>query len=204
MHQVSSRVQSTIKKAPFRRRKYFLKDTSQPRLLLAAQIILGVVSLIASLALYLLFDRDLTASYFAAHIAISNVRQMLLPVLVGVNVFALLFSSIVLVFYTHRIAGPAYRICRVLKSLARGQLSAPVRLRAGDFLTELADTLNQALIFLNQQIDETQAATEALQDALNRIEAHCDAQLDGWEDARRALGRLQVVTKRFSTGDEKR
>jgi len=116
----------------------------------------------------------------------------------------LLFSAVVLVFYTHRIAGPAYRICRVLKDLAHGHLSAPVRLREGDFLTEVADTLNQTLDFLNQQIGEIREETDALQDALNRIKAHCETQLDGWDDARRALGRLQVVAKRFSTPVEKR
>jgi len=192
-----------MKKKRYRRRIYFLKETSQPRLLIAAQLILGATGLMASAALYFLFDRDLSASYFSAHITIRNVQQMLMPVLVGVNMFVLVLSAVVLLFYTHRIAGPAYRITRTLLDLAHGKLvSSPIRLRTGDYLVELADATNQLLHHLNSQVNDLKEGTKRLQEALDQIEAKLEVVPDEWEEARAALGQINLLVERCSPEDE--
>ena len=62
-------------------------------------------------------------------------------VLVGISV-ALLF--LLCVFFSHRIAGPARKLCQSLGQMANRDLCVRVRLRDSDLLTELADAVNDA------------------------------------------------------------
>ena len=51
---------------------------------------------------------------------------------------------------SHRVAGPAYNIGKVLERVRGGELTARVRLREGDYLHGVADTLNTHLDWLEQ------------------------------------------------------
>ena len=44
--------------------------------------------------------------------------------------------------FSHRIAGPVYRIEKTLEEIARGNLSLRIKLREGDELVDLADIIN--------------------------------------------------------------
>lgn len=46
---------------------------------------------------------------------------------------------------SHRVAGPAHRLRRALESVQRGERIAPIVLRKGDELQELAEALNTTL-----------------------------------------------------------
>jgi hypothetical protein len=59
----------------------------------------------------------------------------------------LMYSSLKM---SHRVAGPAYRICRSLERLRSGDLAFSVSLRKGDHLVEIRDELNRVLDWLNQ------------------------------------------------------
>lgn len=60
--------------------------------------------------------------------------------------FFLLFHSL---RASHRVAGPAYRICKSLERIRSGDLAFTVNLRKGDHLTEVRDELNRLLDWLN-------------------------------------------------------
>ncbi|MBI4970252.1 MAG: hypothetical protein HZC17_00210 [Candidatus Omnitrophica bacterium] len=68
-----------------------------------------------------------------------------------INIFVVLFiavivSAIISVFFLHRIVGPIYRIQETLKKMADGQIpDKDIKLRPGDFFSELAAELNRAL-----------------------------------------------------------
>jgi hypothetical protein len=51
---------------------------------------------------------------------------------------------------SHRVAGPAYRICKSLERIRSGDLAFTVNLRKGDHLTEVRDQLNLLLDWLNE------------------------------------------------------
>ncbi len=50
--------------------------------------------------------------------------------------------------YSHRIAGPTFRIVRSLKDIRSGNLGFRVKLRKGDELEEIADELNRLIDWL--------------------------------------------------------
>lgn len=65
-------------------------------------------------------------------------------ILVGVFLYTLIFS--------HRIAGPIYRINRVIEMMLRGEYPKSITLRKGDHFQETAELLGR----LSQQIDRQQ------------------------------------------------
>ena len=56
--------------------------------------------------------------------------------------------------FTHRVAGPSYRLIESLKRVQRGDVDFQIRLRNGDFLTEVADEFNKTLEALQQRLGD--------------------------------------------------
>ena len=82
---------------------------------------------------------------------------MLVPVLFG---FGILF--------TFRIAGPAFRIERYLRAVARGEASGPCSIRKNDQLQELCEAVNLAVDSLQRRSARTTPEPTAVAQALER------------------------------------
>ena len=53
--------------------------------------------------------------------------------------------------FSHRIVGPLVRIRKTLQEMAAGELVRPIKLRDGDYLTELRDDFNKMLEALQKR-----------------------------------------------------
>jgi hypothetical protein len=53
--------------------------------------------------------------------------------------------------FTHRLVGPMVRFRRTMQSIAEGKMVRPIKLREGDYLTELRDDFNHMLESLQQR-----------------------------------------------------
>lgn len=144
-------------KQTYKRRTYLLLDSSQPRVLLMIEILFLVMLVISGIVLFVLFNQDLTSTYLQAHIRVRNVRDILLPTLVIVNVVALILSAILMLFYTHRIVGPVYRLCRILRQVGQGNLAQVTAFRQGDELKELERATGDMLTGLNERMRHLQS-----------------------------------------------
>lgn len=60
-------------------------------------------------------------------------------------------NTIVLIMFTHRIAGPAYRLKKCMEEMLAGELEKPVKLRDGDFFQDTAQLLDQIREKLKQK-----------------------------------------------------
>jgi HAMP domain-containing protein len=152
----------------FRRRHFFLPRTSQPKLLLGAQLIFVGLVAITGLILLIVTNRDLTASYMSAHLAIKNVQEIILPTLVLVDLLGLILGAAVLLFYTHRIAGPVYRLCQILQHVSRGDLSQDVSFRQADYLQELAAAASRMMAQMRIRVGDMQKQASILENAWER------------------------------------
>ncbi len=175
-----------------RRRRFFLPETSQPRLLLRAHLATGVVVVVLAVAVYVIGDRNLGASYYEAHLAIHNVRELLLPVLVVAALFGFILNLAWLVFYTHRIAGPLYRLSRVFRQVRDGRIPRAVHFRKGDLIPEVADEATEAFRALRTCLVEAHQALDALEEVAAEIP---EAQQNG--AFRRHLAELRGALHRF-------
>ncbi len=87
---------------------------------------------------------------------------MLIPTLIVIDVAVFLASVVAMIFFAHHIAGPAYRLGKTLRVLADGEQPPPVRLRKGDYLTELAEETNRLFQAWEAQRMACQREIEAL------------------------------------------
>ncbi len=119
--------------------------------------IIGVVivsSLMAVVILYLLSSREISSSFYEAHIQIRRVSDLLFPVM-AVGAFVSLLSGIALaIFLPMKIAGPIYRIQKSLEVICSGDLTEHVMLRRDDILLDLADSVNITTDGLRRRIQD--------------------------------------------------
>lgn len=65
---------------------------------------------------------------------------------------------------SNRIAGPVYRICRIMESVGNGDLTAQVQLRQHDNFREQGDNINLALGRLHDRIENIQMLSQQLRE----------------------------------------
>ena len=115
---------------------------------------------------------------------------------------AMLVSTFLSVFVTHRFAGPLYRFHQVVDQIAAGDLSTGFKLRKGDDLVELETALNRAIESLAVTIQEAhrplndltvRLETLAKQGRGGPLEQDLTALLERAQEVHKALGRLKIA-----------
>ena len=144
------------------RKQFFIWKSSQPRLLAGIEIIFFILLLVSGGIFAFVANRDLTETYFKAHLTIRNTLDILVPSLVVVNFLGLIASVVAAIFFTHRIAGPVYRLCSILQKIGQGDLAQIVKFRKGDELTELDDAATEMIVNLQVRVKELKALSTKL------------------------------------------
>ena len=89
-----------------------------------------------------------------------------MPAVLLTNVITLIvvtFATIVVVlFISHKIAGPMFRFEQDLKDIGQGDLTKKISLRKKDQFTNLSDSLNIMTATLNKKVFSTQAEVAQL------------------------------------------
>ena len=82
--------------------------------------------------------------------ALQSWRRTKLLVLTA-SLLVICVAAVLALFHSHRVAGPTIRLRSCMESLARGENIPPVRLRAGDQFTDLAEALETLRISLMEE-----------------------------------------------------
>lgn len=92
-------------------------------------------------------DQELGTSYKQAYATLHNLQKVLLPMIsLSVLIYLIIGSGIVVlvtIFISHSIAGPLFKMEQFAESLRRGELNFPMRLRSGDQIGLLAESLRE-------------------------------------------------------------
>ena len=153
-----------------RRKRYFLSKSMQPRLLLGFAALVLILVVIAGGLFYVLANRELSAEYYKAHSTLRYVMQNLLPWLLLVNLAGILVVLFLAIFYTHRIAGPAYRIQQDLGKIGQGILTTRVKTRRKDQLKGLESEVNRVAQEFEQGILQVKESLLKLESSLADLE----------------------------------
>ena len=146
----------------FKRRKYFIREGSQFRLIVGIQAMFIILVLISNTMFYLAADRDLTESYFKAHLRIKHTMELLLPSMVLFSLLGLVISAFINILFTHRIAGPVFRFCRMLRGVGEGNLTQRVKFRDYDELHELPKAANLMLDGLSMKLGRLKELSDSI------------------------------------------
>jgi methyl-accepting chemotaxis protein len=168
-------------KAIFRRRHYLIHGPFQLGHLVRIALNLTVVGLAVALA---------AAWFFLVFLEERLVCQVNARYLVHVLLVLGAFQLVALVFsllYTHRIAGPVYRVRKVLREAAAGRMpDRPIVLRKRDLFKELAEDLNRCM----ETMKECQMALQEAASSIEALEARVCREKLSPEETREALSRI--------------
>ncbi len=117
--------------------------------------ILIVIIIVGGLTYYITLNTilsqfELENKFINAYEIIKNVNLLLLK---RIGIFVLFLF--ILVFYLeikflHRVAGPLYRIEKILNEIAEGKEIEPIKLRKKDFYKSLAEAVNKVIEYVNR------------------------------------------------------
>jgi methyl-accepting chemotaxis protein len=146
------------------RRRHFLIDSLQYRLLVIHLVYFLTIVVVFAAALFapLMLDlragpQDWSQKLESANMFLSLHKTLWPAVLI---LFLLLGAHAALV--THRIAGPLYRFRKIFDSVGKGDLSIRAVIRKRDYLTQDEASLNQMIDSLNKAIAQVKAHSNEL------------------------------------------
>jgi methyl-accepting chemotaxis protein len=94
-------------------------------------------------------------------------QQLMIESLVGGLALMVVLIGLLGIYFTHKVAGPIFKMKRLLKQVGDGHLHVDARLRRGDELTDFFDTFTQMVKGLRQmesrQLEDVEAAIKALE-----------------------------------------
>jgi len=158
----------------FKRKKLFIQPAFQGKFIF--WIIIGVIlaSVVSALLLYFLLTAFFESQSQSAHIVLSESWQHLgLAIVIG-NLVALLIGSviaaIIVLYLSHKIAGPLYRFCRIFEQIGEGRLDDMMQLRKHDELAEVAESIQLMIDKLKQRREQRLQAIKTIQNALEQLE----------------------------------
>lgn len=132
---------------PFRRRNYFINKKFQTDFSIKFLVII-VIEAVMAVGLFLyLSTGTLTTGYIGSELKITRTHDFFLPMLLLSNIIIVGVTCIigiaVLIFMSHRIAGPMFRFEKALSDINKGDLTHRFKLRQNDQFKELEERINE-------------------------------------------------------------
>jgi len=155
------------------------------------------------LLLYFSLSRQLGDSYGSAIYTIYDLKIRALPL-----IFASFYSVLILglvtaaiaaisVLFSHRIAGPLYRLEKNLDAIASGDLTVSTRFRGMDQLSSLADEMNAMVRSLNHASRSVMDSAEDLKAAEDALKALLDMEAPPEAELKEAAGALKASIEKM-------
>ncbi len=143
-------------KKPYRRKNYFINKKFQVDFAIRF-LVLIVVAAVAALGLFLYNSKGtLTAGYTGSEVRLLRTSDFFLPMLlmstIGVIIVTGIIGILVLIYLSHRIAGPIFRFQKVLNEIDKGDLTHRFTLREDDQFKELAGRINDLARTMDHKI----------------------------------------------------
>lgn len=179
------------------KRKIKLINRSFQFRLMAKFVLINTLILVLFGALiYVFFNSEIDANLSSAHVMYRNVSQMLFPIVLTLSVLNILITAgvivVVVLYSSHKIAGPVYRFNQALKAVTAGDLAPLTRVREKDQFRELSESFSEMTGVLSGDMGEIKKGIEALKSL------HADdAQSTGTDDIDAVLSRLEEITGKY-------
>jgi len=146
---------------PFRRRNYFIKKKFQVNFTVKFLIIILIEAFLAAGLFLYMSKGTLTTGYLGSELRIARTYDFFLPMLLLSNLIIVGISAVigiaVLIFLSHRIAGPLYRFENILDAIKKGDLTQRFKLRENDQFVELANSINEHTDTLDKNMGHLKA-----------------------------------------------
>ena len=199
-------------KPPFRRRNYFINKKFQTNFSIKFLVVI-VIEAIMALGLFLYLSKGtLTTGYIGSELKISRTYDFFLPMLLLSNIIIVGVTGIigiaVLIFMSHRIAGPMFRFEKVLDEISKGDLTYKFKLREGDQFKELEKRINELTGTLDSKAGNLKSGLTEISKMLSRLQTLAAAHSTDkdferlLQDISKKLIELQEAANYFKTSQD--
>lgn len=166
-------------------------------ILIVLLLILLVGTALSALILFINIHRPLNTHYSAILTIITQLKESLLIRTLKVNVIFILLTGagigFLILVYTHRIAGPLYRMKLKAKSIAEGRLDSEIKLRRKDAVNFFAESLNEITISYSNRLTHLDSELKQLKAFVNELQTLSDKK----DERITMLTRINAVDERI-------
>ena len=155
------------------RSNYFIQAGLQIKFTFVLMMIVLLVATITFFNLYII--GDYVVKNTATIVELRDMNSFLITVfsIVGwriilLGVVCFLIICIIGIFYSHQFAGPSYKLEKCLKEISEGNLSFDIKLRTGDALHNVADSINVLVDQFRNVIKQSRVLTEELRESAEK------------------------------------
>lgn len=176
-----------------RRKKYFIKPGFQSRLTAIFILIVIIVANIVGALVYGFSVEKLESNLVEeAKLPVDSKQlgQALLPGVIIAELMSIFVVAFICIFVTHTIAGPVYRMEKVVRNIGEGDLTHFIKLRPKDELKDLADAMNEMTMGLRNKIISFNEAVSNIREGITLAKATGN------------LGKLDEIMKSVETMEE--
>ncbi len=182
---------------PATKRKIILINKAfQGRFIVSVLATIILFGLCSAALIYWLISSDLQVQSQAAHISISNTWERLgISILIGnivAAVIAGLMTIFVVLYISHKIAGPLYRFETLCRQVGDGNLDIITHLRSNDQLHELAESFSGMVDNLRNKREEKNKLLLDMKNLLNEMKSEADLT----EKQLKSLNKLELIVEK--------
>ncbi len=175
----------TRRRAPqgrIKRSQYVVSGQAQMRMAAELVLLWLVGAFLAAINLYVLnklgdlyWNDTLQADYS------TWVEKLVTWTYTGISlVIAIVVFLLACIYYSHRVAGPAYKLANCLKDIGDGDLRIRVKLRSSDYLKDVAYAVNGVTLKFNNTLSSIQESVQSMKqgaghDNAEELLRHCEA-----------------------------
>lgn len=152
------------------RRIVLINRRFQLKLIIKFILVNLLVMVLFGISIYFFLNSELDANLKTAHVTYKNLKDMLLPVILTLSVMNILVSSVIIsiivLYASHKIAGPMYRFNTAINDICDKRLNTVASVREGDQLYECSDSLQKLISALALDISQIREKVSELKSNL--------------------------------------
>lgn len=133
-----------------------------------------------------------------SNIFISTSEILILPIVILLVIF-----SIIAILFSHKIAGPIYRVEKIAEELKNGNLNINVRFRKGDELHHLADALNNMISGIKSLISTDKKIIDSLIVVVTKLQNDIKKSKGLKRDVKFTIKKLNIIVNKLKKSIEK-
>lgn len=168
---------------------------------------LVILSMISSLFFLFILPKEKVNLYFSFFTNFQYVKEMFVPILIAVGLFEIvlsaLFSIVLLLFVSHKIGGPIFKLEQNIEKIKNGDLSIPkIRFRSYDQGKVLAESFNNMVSGLNNVFCELKSTYALFAVKLEVIKGKIlksSYEVESIREAGSHVKEMENILKRFNT-----
>lgn len=186
----------------YKRRNYFINRAFQSEFILkfCSLVILG--SVLFGIILYMFSKNALTTSFENSRLVIKSTADYIFPgLLFGgllVAVFTAIAAGLVVMFMTHRIAGPMYRFEKYINDIGSGKLYSDLKIRQKDQFQNMVGALNKMTRDLKMGLGEVNIVSAKLDRLIEELSDSSTREILLKEDIKRIVIELKKDKQNLS------